>query len=66
MNWTNPFYGVTHCGQFGLKNKWATVEDYDSFAKLSKWFPGCGFSPIQSEHETAFLAKQEAELWLKA
>ena len=66
MHWTKPYYGVTHCGYFSLRSYWCTVTDRNSFVELSKFYPGCGFHPHESTHETVEEAKNEAEKWLKA
>jgi hypothetical protein len=42
------------------------VTDRNSFVELSKFYPGCGFHPHESTHETVEEAKNEAEKWLKA
>jgi hypothetical protein len=63
--WTTPFHGVTHLGEYGTKTHWVTVCEYESFAELARWFPGCGFSPIKSDHDNAEQAKRAGERWLK-
>lgn len=64
--WTKPYYGVQHIGQFSQRTPWGTVEDYGTFANALCWFPGCQFSPTQTQHETAEAARQHVEKWLSA
>ncbi|QFZ84590.1 hypothetical protein GFK26_18350 [Variovorax paradoxus] len=63
--WTKPFYGVTHCGKVGHGQWWVSVTDYGSFADLECWFPGCGFSPLETQHGSAEAAKAAGETWLR-
>ena len=63
-NWTKPYHGVQHSGDFGSRNYWATVCDYEGFAELHCYFPGCGFKPIQSTHDTAEQARAAGDAWL--
>lgn len=60
--WTKPHHGVTHYGE-PIDGYWATVIDWEKFAELSKWFPGCGFSPIHETYDTVSEAKAAGELW---
>ena len=62
--WTTPFHGVTHCGKLGDK-RWATVSDFGSFAILSEWWRGCGFSPDIREFDTVEQAKEAGESWIE-
>lgn len=65
-DWTRPYCGVTHLGEkAGPSSWWVTVTDRGSFAELSCWFPGCGFSPLKSTHDTVEQAKTAGEKWLK-
>lgn len=45
--WSEPYYGYTHLGQFGVNKYWATVQGLipNKITILTKWTPGCGFSP---------------------
>lgn len=61
--WTKPFHGVQHLGEYHDRF-WCTVCDYDTFAELSRWTPGCGFSPMNSTHLTAANARAVGEEWL--
>lgn len=63
--WTAPFHGVQHLGKFSTKAHWVTVCDYGTFAELSCWFPGCGFSPIHSTHDNAAQARREGEKYMR-
>lgn len=61
--WTKPFHGVTHLGT----GKWRlTITDRGSFADLSQWYPGCGFSPLSTVHDSVADAKAIGEQWLAA
>lgn len=65
MHWTKPHYGVQHGGTYSPARHWVTVEDYGTFARLARWFPGCGFSPMESTHDNAEDARQAGECWLR-
>lgn len=65
-NWTAPYFGVQHIGKCSARGWWGTVADYGSFSKALCWFPGCGFSPIESEHDDAESARAHVETWLRA
>lgn len=62
-DWTKRYCGVTHLNAAAKKSR-ATVVDHGSFAELQRWFPGCGFSPIVSQHETSEEAKAAGESWI--
>lgn len=63
--WTTPYYGVSHLeGQ--NKRYRVTIEDRGTFADLSLWFPGCGFSPIHQQHDSAEAARAAGEEWLRS
>lgn len=62
-DWTKPFHGVTH-KEGKSKAWWATVTDRGSFADLACNYPGCGFNPIKSTHDSVDAAKHAAEQWL--
>lgn len=63
--WTNPYFGVQHLG--GLTDKYrASICDHGKFCLLHKWYPGCGFSPIEELHDNVTAAKSSGENWLKA
>lgn len=62
--WTTPFYGVTHLGNHRDAKSWVTVYDCGTFAQLSCWYPGCGFSPLATKHATAAAAQAAGEAWL--
>lgn len=65
QEWTFPYHGVQHLGNAGHRNRWCTVEDFGSFARLTRWWPGCGFAADnQSDHATAAEARAEGERWL--
>jgi len=61
--WSDPNHGVSHYGDH--KKYWSTVCDYGSFVELRKWFPGCGFSPIEETFDTLESAKKAGELWAR-
>lgn len=61
--WSTPFHGVTHLNG-KAREWWATVTDRGEFADMSLYYPGCGFNPIKSIHESADEAKTIAEQWL--
>lgn len=62
--WTDPYFGVQHYGSFSTTSFWATVTDYGTFAQALVWTPGCGFSPMESDHDTAEEARAHAETQL--
>ena len=62
--WTVPYHGVQHYGSFSTCNFWATVQDYGSFAEAFIWVPGCGFSPMASEHDNVQAARDHTETQL--
>lgn len=64
-NWSKPFHGVQHLGRVS-DLYWSTVEDYGSFAVLSKWFPGCAFNPMEETFDTADQARTVGETWIAA
>lgn len=59
--WTKPFHGVTHLGD---KPSRVSVTDRGTWAELMCWYPGCGFSPLRSHHDSAEIAKTLGEQWL--
>ncbi len=64
MNWTKPYYGITHFGE--LRDEFGcTVADYEKFALLSLYRRGC---PRISEtvHATVEEAKLIGERWVKS
>lgn len=61
--WTKPYCGVSHLTPAGKKSR-VSVCDYGSFAELHCWFPGCGFSPIESQQGSAEEARVAGEQWL--
>lgn len=64
FGWSAPFHGVQHLsGPNPLY--WATVADHESFAVLSCRFPGCGFSPIESQHADAASARAAGEAYMQ-
>lgn len=62
--WSKGFYGVSHYGKASVKNYWSTINVYDDFVILLKWFPGCGFSPIEEMYQTIEDAKCFGEKWV--
>lgn len=64
LQWTTPFCGVQHLGAFSTQYPWATVDDRGSFATLSKWHPGCGFSPENIDFDNAAKARAAGSRWL--
>lgn len=68
IQWTEPFHGVTHApanNPYSLKTHWVTVEEFDTFSRLSMHYPGCGFSPHQQHFNSAEEAKLAGERYLK-
>lgn len=63
--WSRPYCGVSHRGQFGIRNWWVTVRDHGTFAILLCWFPGCGFSPHETLHGSATEARAAGDAWLE-
>ena len=63
--WTAPHHGVQHAGEYGLRSHWCTVADYGSFAALTLWAPGCGFSPSNRDMPSAEAAREAGEQWLR-
>lgn len=62
--WSKPYYGLQHIGQFSIRTPWGTVEDCGTSAKALCWFPGCQFSPIETRHKTAAEARKHVENWM--
>jgi hypothetical protein len=60
--WTKPFHGVQHLGD---RPRWVTVTDRGSFGELTRWYPGCGYNPLQSMHPTADAARAAGERWMQ-
>lgn len=63
--WTDPHYGVTHCGDCGTDKWWATVVSYGSFHTLLRWYPGCQFHPHEDDYTSLADAKLAGVAWLK-
>jgi hypothetical protein len=64
MNWTAPYYGVSHL--YALKDRRrATVSDLGTCAELTYWFLGCGFYPAQSVFANVEAAKLAGERWIE-
>lgn len=59
--WTTPYCGVQHLGSGPYR---VSVTDHDTFADLSCWYPGCGFNPVRSQHDTIEDARAAGEKWL--
>lgn len=62
--WSRPYYGIQHLGAEGVRKSRVSVCDYGFFTVLHCWFPGCGFSPLESQHGTVEAARKAGELWL--
>lgn len=63
MEWTKEFYGVSHLGEYSTKKLWVSVNRHsDGCATLAKHFPGCGFFPDESHHESVEDAKMAGEI----
>ena len=66
--WTPDFLGITHYTFFGNSTGttfWASVEKLgEGFFMLSKFFPGCRFSPHCERFDTLEAAKYEAEKYI--
>ena len=63
QQWTKPYFGVSHLGELCDRFR-LTVCDYGTFCLLHKWYPGCGFSPIEEEFDTVAQAKGAGMWWL--
>jgi hypothetical protein len=64
-HWTVPYFGVQHLGPAKGKKARVSVCDYGTFSILHCWFPGCGFSPLESQHDNAETARKAGEVWLR-
>ena len=66
--WTPDFHGVTHYTFVGNSTGttfWASVEKFgDKFLVLTKYFPGCRFSPHVETFGTMQEAKNAAESYI--
>ena len=63
MEWTKEYYGLSHLGEFSTKKLWVTVTRYSNGrATLSKWFPGCQFSPEETTFKNVEEAKRQGEI----
>jgi hypothetical protein len=63
--WTAPYHGVSHLGEIAEPRR-VSVIDHDTFCLLHKWYPGCGFSPIEETHDNVKDAKAAGEKWLQS
>ena len=63
--WTTPYCGVSHLGEFSDVRR-VSVIDYGKFCILHKWYPGCGFSPIEETHNKVGAAMVAGEKWLQS
>lgn len=64
-DWSKPYHGVSHLGEFSTQKRWCTITVWgDALTELFLWFPGCGFSPHKSTHSTEQEAKSKAEKWM--
>ena len=61
MNWTKEYCGVQHLGECSLRKVWVTVERHSKVATLLRWFPGCKFSPTETDYPTVEIAKRAGE-----
>lgn len=65
--WSKPYCGVQHLGQpghsYGLY--WVTIEDWESFAILKKWFPGCGFNAEEQTFNSLEETIKEGEKYIR-
>lgn len=62
--WSKPYCNTTHLGRIS-DPRWSTVTDFGSFAELTKWSRGCGFSPAHATYDTAEQARAAGELWVE-
>lgn len=60
--WTRQYYGVQHL--HGLRGCWCSVTDFETFALLDMWHPGCGCNPLEKQFDTAEEARAAGEKWL--
>lgn len=64
MNWTTPYYGITHLGALKDRRR-ATVTDLGTCAEVAYWLKGCGFSPAESVFDDVDAAKRAGERWIE-
>lgn len=66
--WTDPRFGVQHTPSYrdGTRISWCTVSDLGLGANLLCRYPGCGFEPLRTYHESAAEARAAGEAWLAA
>lgn len=46
-HWSTPYYGIEHLGQMKCGFHRVSVAACKGFAILYKWYPGCGFNPLE-------------------
>lgn len=63
LEWSAPNHGVQHLGSINSP-RWATVNDYGTYAMLLKWFSGCVFEPNTQQHRSAEEARKAGEAWV--
>lgn len=61
-SWTKPYCDVSHYGNISDKY-WSTVTKWDSVFCLTKWYPGCVFSPMEEDFNSLEEAKKAGEDW---
>lgn len=61
-DWSRPYYGLTHLGDYSTTKYWVTV---DQNSILKKWFPGCGFNPEKVQYSSIEEAKVAGEKYMK-
>jgi hypothetical protein len=59
--WSAPYFGVQHRGSGSRR---VSVTDRGTFAELACWFPGCGFEPDTSVHNSAAEARAAGDAWM--
>lgn len=64
MNWTKPYYGITHFGEFRDEFR-CSVDDCENFAVLSLYRKGC-HRVSETFHETVEKEKLIGERWVNS
>lgn len=64
--WTDPYCGVTHCGEFGPGQCWITVTEFGTFSTLDKWDwrKDTLLAPDTQAFNSKAEAVAEAEKWM--
>lgn len=64
-SWTKPYCGVQHLGKLDCESGYrATITQYKKFTLLHKWYPDCGFHPIEETFDAVQEARVAAEKYV--